>query len=85
MSLLGWLIFGLIVGFIASKIVNQRGSGCVVNIALGIAGAVVGGAMFSFLGYHHWFHFGLGSMIVAILGAVVVLMVYHALSARKRG
>ena len=50
MSLLGWMIFGLICGFIASRIANKEGEGCVVNIALGLVGAVVGGTIFSLLG-----------------------------------
>jgi uncharacterized membrane protein YeaQ/YmgE (transglycosylase-associated protein family) len=84
MSLIGWLFFGLIAGFIASKIVNQRGSGCAVNIALGIAGAVVGGAMFSFLGTPVWMEFSFKSMIVAVIGAILVLLVFHALAGRRR-
>ncbi len=83
MSILGWLFFGLITGFIASKIVNQRGEGCFINIALGMAGAVVGGAMFTFLGHQVFFHFSLGSMIVAILGAVVVLLIWNAATGRR--
>lgn len=83
MSILGWLFFGLIAGFIASKIVNQRGEGCFINIALGMAGAVVGGAMFTFLGHHVFFHFSLGSMIVAIVGAVVVLLLWNAATGRN--
>ncbi len=47
MSILGWIVFGLIAGWIASKIINRRGEGCFLNVALGIAGAVVGGALFS--------------------------------------
>ncbi|MBU6299320.1 MAG: GlsB/YeaQ/YmgE family stress response membrane protein [Alphaproteobacteria bacterium] len=83
MSILGWIIFGLITGFIASKIVNDRGEGCFLNIALGVAGAVVGGAMFSFLGEPVFFHFSLWSMFVAVLGAVIVLYIYHAVTGRK--
>ncbi len=83
MSLLGWMFFGLIAGFVASKIVNRRGSGCAINIALGIAGAVVGGAMFSFLGTPVWMHFSFKSMIVAVIGAIVVLLAFHALAGRR--
>jgi uncharacterized membrane protein YeaQ/YmgE (transglycosylase-associated protein family) len=83
MSLIGWLIFGLIAGFIASKIVNKRGEGCFLNIALGVVGAFVGGAIFAFLGYPVWFHFSLGSMAVAIVGAVVVLFLWHAVTGNR--
>jgi uncharacterized membrane protein YeaQ/YmgE (transglycosylase-associated protein family) len=82
MSILGWIFFGLITGFIASKIVNARGEGCFLNIALGIAGAVLGGAIFSFLGEPVFFHFSLWSMFVAVLGAVIVLYIWHAATGR---
>ena len=83
MSLLGWLLFGLIAGFIASKIVNKQGEGCFLNIALGVVGAFVGGAVFAFLGHPVWFHFSIGSMLVAILGAVVVLFLWHAATGNR--
>jgi uncharacterized membrane protein YeaQ/YmgE (transglycosylase-associated protein family) len=83
MSVLGWIFFGLIAGFIASKIVNKRGEGCFLNVALGLAGALVGGALFSLLGTHIFWRFSLTSMLVAILGAVIVLFVYHAITGRK--
>jgi uncharacterized membrane protein YeaQ/YmgE (transglycosylase-associated protein family) len=83
MSIIGWLFFGLITGFIASKIVNARGEGCFIDIALGVIGAVLGGAIFGFLGHPVWFHFSLGSMLVAIIGAVIVLLIWHAITGRK--
>ena len=83
MSILGWIFFGLIAGFIASKIVNDRSEGCFLNIALGIVGAVLGGAIFAFLGEPVWFHFSLWSMFVAILGAVIVLYLWHAATGRR--
>lgn len=84
MSLIGWLFFGLIAGFIASKIVNDRGEGCFLNIALGVIGAFVGGAMFTLLlGHRLWFHFSLGSMFVAVIGAIVVLFLWHAVTGNR--
>jgi len=83
MSLLGWIFFGLIAGWIASKIVNKQGEGCFLNIALGIVGAVVGGALFSLLGEHIFWHFNLKSMFIAVLGAVIVLFLYHAATGRR--
>ncbi|HET7334072.1 MAG TPA: GlsB/YeaQ/YmgE family stress response membrane protein [Rhizomicrobium sp.] len=83
MSILGWIIFGLITGFIASKVVQGEGSGCFLNIALGLVGAVVGGALFSALGTHMFFGFNLTSMFVAILGAIIVLFAYHAITGRR--
>jgi uncharacterized membrane protein YeaQ/YmgE (transglycosylase-associated protein family) len=83
MSLLGWLLFGLIAGFIASKVVNDRGEGCLLNVTLGVVGAFVGGAIFAFLGHPVWFHFSLWSMFVAILGAVIVLFLWHAATGNR--
>lgn len=83
MGFFGWIFFGLISGFIASKLVNARGQGCIINIALGIVGAVVGGALFSYLGEPVFFHFSFKSMLVAIVGAVVVLVVWNALTGRR--
>jgi uncharacterized membrane protein YeaQ/YmgE (transglycosylase-associated protein family) len=84
MSILGWIFFGLITGFIASKIVNSRGEGCFLNIALGLVGAMVGGFIFKTLTGFDAFHFDLTSMFVAIIGATIVLLVYHAATGQRR-
>jgi uncharacterized membrane protein YeaQ/YmgE (transglycosylase-associated protein family) len=86
MSVLGWIFFGLITGFIASKAVNDQGGGCFVDIALGFVGALVGGFIYrQITGFDAFaFHFNILSMLVAILGAVVVLLVYHAVAGRRR-
>jgi uncharacterized membrane protein YeaQ/YmgE (transglycosylase-associated protein family) len=83
MSILGWIFFGLIAGFIASRIVNAEGQGCMLNIALGLVGAVVGGALFSALGDQVFWHFSLKSMFVAIIGAIVVLVLYNMATGRR--
>jgi len=69
MSVIGWIILGLIAGFIARKIVNKQGGGIVLDIFLGIVGAIAGGFLFSLVG--------------AAVGAVGVLLVYHAISGRS--
>jgi len=78
MSIIGWIILGLIAGFIASKIVNKQGQGFFLDIILGIVGALVGGWLFEFIGHAGVTGFNLYSMFVAIIGAIVVLVVYHA-------
>ena len=83
MSIIGWIILGLIAGFIASKIVNKQGGGIVLDIFLGIIGAIAGGFLFSLVGAVGITGFNLWSMFVAIVGAVVVLLVYHAISGRS--
>ena len=83
MSILGWIFFGLIAGFISSRVVNRRGEGCILNVALGIVGACVGGFLFTSIGGHGVTGFNLYSMIVAIIGAIVVLLLFHALTGRS--
>ena len=78
MSIIGWIILGLIAGFIASKIVNRSGEGFFLDIVLGIVGGVVGGWLFETFGGTGVTGFNLWSMFVAIIGAIVVLVVYHA-------
>jgi uncharacterized membrane protein YeaQ/YmgE (transglycosylase-associated protein family) len=84
MSIIGWIILGLIAGFIASKIVNKTGEGVILDIVLGIIGAVVGGFLFSLIGAAPVTGFNLYSMLVAIIGAIVVLLVYHAIRGNRR-
>jgi uncharacterized membrane protein YeaQ/YmgE (transglycosylase-associated protein family) len=79
MSFLAWIVLGLISGFIASKIVNKSGSGAVMDIVLGIVGAVVGGWLFNTIGHVGVTGVNLYSILVAVVGAVVVLIIYHAL------
>ncbi len=84
MSIILWLILGLIAGFIASKIVNKTGEGLLVDIVLGIVGAIVGGYLFNFFGQVGVTGFNIYSMIVAVVGAIVVLLIYHAVAGRSR-
>ena len=79
MSIIGWIILGLIAGFIASKIVNKQGEGFFLDIVLGVVGAIVGGWLFGLIGHAGVTGFNLYSMFVAIIGSVVVLIVYHAI------
>ncbi|HXC12895.1 MAG TPA: GlsB/YeaQ/YmgE family stress response membrane protein [Stellaceae bacterium] len=83
MSIIAWIILGLIAGFIASKIVNKSGEGFFLDIVLGIVGAIVGGFIFSLFGAGGVTGFNLYSMVVAIIGAIVVLVIYHAVFGRK--
>ena len=80
MHILGWIIFGAFTGWIASQIVNKRGEGCLVNTALGLVGAVVGGFLFQLLvpNFRYENHGIFISMFVAVIGAVIVLFLYHA-------
>jgi uncharacterized membrane protein YeaQ/YmgE (transglycosylase-associated protein family) len=79
MSIIAWIILGLIAGFVASKIVNRTGEGVIVDVLLGIGGAVVGGWLFQIFGMSGVTGLNLYSMVVATVGAAVFLVVYHAL------
>jgi uncharacterized membrane protein YeaQ/YmgE (transglycosylase-associated protein family) len=83
MSIIGWIVLGLIAGFLASKIVNKRGEGLIMDIVLGIVGAIVGGWLFATLGHEGVNGFNVYSMFVAVVGAVVVLVLYHAVTGRR--
>jgi uncharacterized membrane protein YeaQ/YmgE (transglycosylase-associated protein family) len=77
MSFLAWIVLGLVAGFIASKIVNKQGEGFLLDIVLGIVGAVVGGWLFGLLGAGGVSGVNLYSLLVAVVGAIVVLFTYH--------
>ena len=79
MSFITWVVLGLIAGFIASKIVNKQGEGLLLDIVLGVVGAVVGGWLFALLGASGVSGVNLYSLLVAVVGAIVVLFVYHAI------
>ena len=79
MSFLAWIILGLVSGFIASKLVNKTGEGVLLDILLGIVGAVVGGWLFSTFGMSRVTGLNIYSMLVAVVGAVVVLFIFHAI------
>jgi uncharacterized membrane protein YeaQ/YmgE (transglycosylase-associated protein family) len=78
MSFFAWIILGLIAGFIGSKLVNRRGEGMILDILLGIVGAIVGGWLFNRFGVAGVTGLNLYSLLVAVIGAVVVLLIYHA-------
>ncbi len=83
MSVIAWIVLGLIAGFIASKIVNKAGEGMLLDIILGIVGAVVGGWLLRFFGMSGVTGLNIYSLLVAVLGAVVFLLVYHMLVRHK--
>ena len=83
MGILSWIILGLIAGFIGSKIVDRQGRGFLLDIVLGIVGALVGGFLFDFFGVSGVTGLNIYSMLVAIVGAVVVLLIYNALTRRR--
>jgi uncharacterized membrane protein YeaQ/YmgE (transglycosylase-associated protein family) len=83
MSIIAWILLGLISGFIASKIINKTGEGIVLDIVLGVVGALVGGFLFQLVGAAGVTGFNIWSMFVAVVGAIVVLAIKHALVGRS--
>jgi uncharacterized membrane protein YeaQ/YmgE (transglycosylase-associated protein family) len=83
MSIIAWLVLGLIAGFTASKIVNRQGEGLLINLVLGVVGAEVGGWVFRLFGMSGVTGFNLYSLLVAVLGAVILLFIYHQLIRRR--
>ena len=79
MSILAWLILGLLAGFIGSKIVNKSGQGLVLDIALGLFGAFLGGWLFNTFGTVGVTGLNLYSLLVSVIGSIVFLVAYHAL------
>lgn len=83
MGFIAWLVLGALAGFIASKIVDKQGKGLLLNILLGIIGAEVGGWLFRLFGMSGVTGFNLYSLLVAVLGAVILLFIYHRLIRRR--
>jgi uncharacterized membrane protein YeaQ/YmgE (transglycosylase-associated protein family) len=83
MSFIAWIVLGLIAGFIGSKLVNKSGEGIVRDVLLGIVGAIIGGYLFNLFGAHGVTGLNLYSLLVAVVGSVVFLVVYHAVFNRR--
>jgi uncharacterized membrane protein YeaQ/YmgE (transglycosylase-associated protein family) len=90
MGFISWLILGLIAGFIASKIINKSGEGLIMDIVLGVVGALVGGFIVSkvpmlsnLFGQGGVNGLNIPSMIIAVLGAILVLLIYHMVFRRR--
>lgn len=79
MSILTWIVLGLIVGFIANKLVNKTGEGGLMNIVLGVVGAVLGGELINKFGIAGAAWLNMWSALVSVSGAALFLVVYHAL------
>ena len=83
MSIIAWLVLGLIAGFIGSKIVNRSGEGLIMDIVLGVVGAFVGGFLFNMFGAGGVSGLNIYSLVVAVIGAIVVLVLYHMVFRRR--
>jgi|FLYN01.1.fsa_nt_gi uncharacterized membrane protein YeaQ/YmgE (transglycosylase-associated protein family) len=85
MGIISWLIFGAIAGWVASIIAgtNER-MGCLLNIIVGIAGAFIGGFLYSLItGREFVAGFDIGSFVIAVIGAVILLLVVTGFQRRR--
>ena len=85
MSIIAWIVLGLIAGFIGSKLVNKSGEGLVLDIILGVVGAVVGGFIFNMFGGAGVTGLNIYSLIVAVIGAVAQGHSYRSRTSGKGG
>jgi uncharacterized membrane protein YeaQ/YmgE (transglycosylase-associated protein family) len=83
MSLIAWILLGLVSGFIASKFVNGRGEGLFFDMIIGVVGAFVGGAAFHLIGRAGVTGFNGWSLFVSVMGSILVLAAYHAVRGRS--
>jgi uncharacterized membrane protein YeaQ/YmgE (transglycosylase-associated protein family) len=83
-GLLWWIFLGLIAGWLAGKLSRGRGFGCIGDILLGLIGSVVGGWIFTKIGFVHANTF-LYSLAAATLGAVVLVLIAHVFFGDKKG
>jgi uncharacterized membrane protein YeaQ/YmgE (transglycosylase-associated protein family) len=79
MGIIAWLVLGLLAGFIGSKIVNKTGEGMLMDILIGIVGAVIGGWVAGFFGFGGVSGLNIPSLIVAVIGSIIFLLVYRAI------
>ena len=87
MGIISWIILGLIAGALAKLILpGKQGGGIIVTMILGIIGALLGGFIFSLLGIGGGVTgaFNIGSIITAVIGAIIVLVIYGAITGRRR-
>jgi uncharacterized membrane protein YeaQ/YmgE (transglycosylase-associated protein family) len=83
MSFIAWIVLGLVAGFIAGNLVNKSGEGMLWDIVLGIVGAVVGGWLFNVIGMAGVTGLNMYSLLVAVIGAAVSLVLYHTMTIRR--
>ena len=83
MGIISWIVLGLIAGFVGSRIVGREGQGFWLDITLGIVGALVGGFLFDLFGASGVTGLNIYSMIVAVVGSIVVLLIYNAVTGSR--
>jgi uncharacterized membrane protein YeaQ/YmgE (transglycosylase-associated protein family) len=85
MAILSWIIFGAFIGWLSARIMGKQSGGCMVNIALGLVGALAGGFLFKSLngGFDYNQHGFIVSTVVAVIGAIIVLAIWNAITGHR--
>jgi uncharacterized membrane protein YeaQ/YmgE (transglycosylase-associated protein family) len=85
MHILGWIVFGAFVGWLATLVMGKESGGCLVNVALGLVGALAGGFLFQALSgsFDYDRHGFIVSTLVAVIGAVIVLAIWNAITGHR--
>jgi len=85
MGILAWIVFGLLAGWVA-KILTPGADpqGCIITMVIGVLGAVIGGFIGSYLGFGSVTGFDLRSFLIAVAGAVLLLLLWRLISGRGR-
>ena len=84
MNIVAWIVVGLAAGGLARRIVGQEPNGCLYTLAVGVLGALIGGALMQAAGNEGINEFSIRSLLVAALGAVLLLLVLDAIAGRGR-
>jgi uncharacterized membrane protein YeaQ/YmgE (transglycosylase-associated protein family) len=84
MGVIAWIIMGLVAGFVASQLVNKQGEGWFGDVILGIVGALIGGFIAHAMGIQGITGFNIWSLLIATGGAIVCLVIYHAVTGSRR-
>ena len=83
MGLVSWIVVGLLAAWIAGIVSGNKQEGCLTKIAVGVAGALLGGALARAAGYAGITRFGLRSVLLAALGATLLLLLLRAIEGRR--
>jgi len=84
MGIIAWIVFGLLAGWVAKLLVpGSDPQGCIITMVIGVLGAVIGGFIGSWLGFGAVTGFNLKSFLIAVVGAVLLLALYHLLRRRR--
>ena len=83
MGLFSWVVVGLIAGWLAGMVTGRRDQGCITKTAVGVIGALIGGALANAAGYEGIDELGVRSIVIAAVGATLFLFLLEAIEGRR--